>query len=70
MSVKISDRLKRLRKLSGKKLREVSKDTGLSIGYIGDIEKGRTTPSLKTCEKLMLFYGCISLSVLFDGVEL
>jgi transcriptional regulator with XRE-family HTH domain len=68
--MKINERLRRLRKECNMKLREVSKYTDLSISFISDIERGRTAPSLETCKKLARTYGCISLSDLFEGVEL
>ena len=67
--MKISERLKALRKQHGLKLREISKETGLSVSYISDIERGRTMPSLETCGKLAEVYG-VSLSNLFRGVEI
>lgn len=65
--MKISDRLKSLRAEHGLKLREVSKKTGLSISYISDIERGRTSPSLATCFKFAKLYK-MALSELFKKV--
>lgn len=67
--MKISERLKVLRKRHGLKLREISELTGLSVSYISDIERGRTMPSVETCGKLAEVYG-VSLSNLFRGVEI
>jgi transcriptional regulator with XRE-family HTH domain len=64
----ISDQIKRLRKASSLKLRELSAKTGLSISYLNDLEHGRQNPSLETCSKLAMVYG-LSLSKLFDGVD-
>lgn len=67
--MKISERLKQLRKLHGLKLREVSQKTGLSLSYVSDLERGRQNPSLETCKKLSEVYK-ISLSKLFENVNL
>lgn len=66
--MKISERIKELRKVHGWKLRDVSSRTGLSVGYLGDIEHGRTDPSLKTCQKICDCY-LIELSDLFVNVS-
>lgn len=42
-----------------KKLREVSEDTGISVSYLSDIERGRTLPSLKTLITLCDYYGIV-----------
>ncbi len=49
--------LRRLRKNSQLKLREVSAATNLSISFLSDMERDRTKPSLDTLEKLASFYG-------------
>lgn len=67
--MKVSERLKSLRKQHGLKLREVSKKTGLSISYISDLERGRQNPSLETCQKLATVYK-IGLSEMFVDVKL
>ena len=68
LKMEISERLLWFRKSCGKKLREVSADTGLSVGYISDVERGRTSPSLKTC-KIFADYYEVTLSILFSGVN-
>lgn len=65
----IGERLKNLRQRSGKKLINISDDTGLSVSYLSDIERGRTNPSLETCMKLAEVYG-VTLAQLFQGIEL
>ena len=67
--MKISDRLKALRKQHSLKLREISKQTDLSISYISDIERGRTMPSLETCGKLAAYYG-MTISKFLEGVKI
>lgn len=44
--------LRFLRKARQMTLREVAEDTGLSVSFISDIERGRTRPSLATLQKL------------------
>lgn len=39
-----------------KTLQEVSKDTGISLSFLSDIEQGRTLPSLKTLLTLIDYY--------------
>ncbi len=67
--MKISERLKQLRKLHGLKLREVSQKTGLSLSYVSDLERGRQNPSLETCQKLATVYK-VTLSEMFADVKL
>jgi len=66
--MKISERIKSLRKQSGLKLREISATTGLSISYVSDLERGRQNPSLETCWKLCAVYK-ITLSELFKDIN-
>lgn len=66
--MKISERLRYYRRSRKKKLREVSAGTDLSVSYISDIERGRTLPSLATCQLLADFYG-VTLTLMFSGVE-
>lgn len=67
--MKISERLKQLRKLHGLKLREVSEKTGLSLSYVSDLERGRQNPSLETCQKFATIYK-ITLSKMFEDIKL
>ncbi len=50
------------------KLRQVSMATKLSVSFLSDIERDRTLPSLKTCQKLVDQYGK-NMSMLFAGVR-
>ena len=64
----IPKRLKALRKQHGFTLKTVSALSGLSVGYLGDIEVGRTVPSLPTLEALMNVYG-LTLVLSFKELE-
>ncbi len=50
-------RLRQLRKANGWTLADVAARTGLSVSFLSDIERGRTSPSLDTLEKLAGVYG-------------
>jgi DNA-binding XRE family transcriptional regulator len=63
----IGSRLKQLRTEAGKSLKQVSRKTGVSLGYIHQIESGRNIPSLDILEKLCVGYG-IKLSDLFLAI--
>lgn len=60
--------LRDCRKSQGKTLREIAEVTGLSVSFISDIERGRTAPSLKTCEAFSSAYG-VPLFVMFAPKE-
>lgn len=68
----IPNRLKALRKQHGITLKTLSALTGLSIGYLGDIEAGRTVPTLQTLDALLNAYGLtliLSFKVNDEGLE-
>ena len=46
------------REKNGMKLWQVSAESGLSVSFISDIERGRSVPSLATIEKLCKVYDC------------
>lgn len=48
--MKLHERLKELRSHKDLTLREVAERSGLSVSYLSDIERGRTTPTLNTIE--------------------
>lgn len=50
--MKLQDRLKELRTSKDLTLKGVSKRSGVSVSYLSDIERGRTTPTLNTLEAL------------------
>ena len=66
--MQIGEALRAYRITRKKKLHEVASAAGISVSFLSDIERGRTLPSLETCQALCNFYG-ISLSWLFSGVE-
>jgi transcriptional regulator with XRE-family HTH domain len=46
------------------RLREVATNTGLSVSFLSDLERGKGTPSLDTLQKLGEFYGLTVTEVL------
>lgn len=50
--MKLQDRLKELRMARDLTLKGVADVTGLSVSYLSDIERGRTTPTLNTLESI------------------
>ena len=48
--------LRAIRKSQRHTLSKVSEETGLSVSFLSDLERGRTRPSLDTLEKLAVFY--------------
>lgn len=50
--MKLQDRLKELRTNKDLTLKGVAERSGLSVSYLSDIERGRTTPTLNTLEAL------------------
>jgi transcriptional regulator with XRE-family HTH domain len=67
--MKLHDRLKEIRKEREFTLLQVKERTGLSVSYLSDLERGRTSnPTLDTLEKLALCYG-LTLPDLVTGVE-
>lgn len=66
--VKLGSELRRLRKSRRLTLANVGEETGLSVSFLSDVERGRTKPSLDTLEKLADFYG-VSVSEILLGTE-
>lgn len=52
----LGDRLRELRRQHAMTLVEISRTTGLSVSYLSDLERSRTTPSLDTLERLAACY--------------
>ncbi len=50
--MKLQDRLKELRTYNDLTLKMVAERSGLSVSYLSDIERGRTTPTLNTVEAI------------------
>lgn len=66
----IGQHLSYLREHNNLSLRDLSALTGgLSIGYLSDIEHGRTTPSIESVEKLAGAFG-MSVPVFMGGADL
>src|SRR5690606_11465465 len=51
--MKLQDRLKELRTNRDLTLKGVAERSGLSVSYLSDIERGRTTPTLNTLEVIV-----------------
>lgn len=60
----LSDRLREVRRQTGKTLVEVAGATALSVSYLSDLERGRTNPSLETLNRLSSFYGLSTAAML------
>lgn len=67
--VALGARLRELRKARRATLADVARETGISVSFLSDIEKGRTLPSLETAQSLADFYR-MSLSGLLSGIRI
>lgn len=65
----LGTRLKQLRKDADLTLKDLAERTGYAIGYLSDIEQGRTLPSLTA---LKVIAGAFDMSVVMflNGVDL
>lgn len=66
-TTRLHQKLRALRKKATLTLRELGQKADLSISYLSDIERGRTTPSLETCQKLASVY-LMDLGALFKNI--
>jgi transcriptional regulator with XRE-family HTH domain len=66
--MKLEERVRELRTQHRLTLKDLSESTGLSVSYLSDIERGRTTPSLNTLEALSVAFD-ISVADLLSGVD-
>lgn len=66
--MQLAHRLRELRKQNKSTLKELSNATDLSISYLSDIERGRTTPSLETIKTIANAFE-ISVVDLLSGVD-
>ena len=66
--MRLKDRLRELRKTRDLTLKNLAEETGLSVSYLSDIERGRTNPSLKTMEALASALD-VTMQMLLTGVE-
>jgi transcriptional regulator with XRE-family HTH domain len=65
----LGERLRQLRERWEDTLKVIADETGLSVSYLSDIERGRTEPSLKTLAKLARAYH-INVPALLAPVDL
>lgn len=63
----IADALRRFRKQHGLTLAQLSKQTGLSMSYLSDIERGKTKPTLDTFSNIITSYGATATIKICDG---
>lgn len=63
----LGQRIRELRSVKGETLKETSTGTNLSVSYLSDIERGRTSPSLQTLETIAGHFD-ISITDLLAGV--
>jgi transcriptional regulator with XRE-family HTH domain len=61
--------LKEARKRAGKTLREVAEATGMSIGFISDIEHGRKRTTVDVLEKMQISLGVTDNSLINAAQE-
>lgn len=66
--MQIGERLRNFRKSQQMTLAQVSKKTGLSLSFISDIERGRTMPSVETCQRFCNCYAT-TISLMFKNVR-
>ncbi len=64
----LGQRIRELRHLKQVTLKQIGTNTDLSVSYLSDIERGRTSPSLQTLEVLAQYFD-ISVADLLVGVE-
>lgn len=66
--MKLEERIRELRSHYNLTLKDLAGLTGLSVSYLSDIERGRTTPSLSTLEALANAFQ-LSIVDLLSGVD-
>lgn len=65
----LGEKLRMLRKSTRElTLVEVAKETGLSVSFLSDLERGQTRPSLDTLEKLSKFYR-VNINELIETID-
>lgn len=55
--MQLGDRIRELRKIKGATLKDVSDATELSVSFLSDVERNRTTPSLGSLNILSQYFG-------------
>ncbi len=68
LNPKLGQVLKRFRKASNLRLRDVQDKCGLSLGYVSAIERGKNLPSLDALVRLASVYA-IPASEVFTAIE-
>lgn len=66
--MKLEDRFKELRSFYDLTLKDVAAKSGLSVSYLSDIERGRTTPSLTALEQISHAFE-LSVADFLSGVD-
>jgi XRE family transcriptional regulator, regulator of sulfur utilization len=66
--MKLHERLRELRTANDLTLKDLAERTQLSVSYLSDMERGRTSPSLSTLEGLAKAFG-ITVTDLLSGVD-
>lgn len=66
----LSERLRRTRIKSELTLKEVGQQTGLSVSFLSEIERGKTNPSFETIQKLAKYYRVPIKDLMPDGNRL
>ena len=68
LDMKLEARVRELRKKQNLTLKDLAGYTNLSVSYLSDIERGRTTPSLSTLESLSRVFN-LSVADFLSGVD-
>ena len=64
--MRLGEKIRMIRKLKKWKLKKVASETGLSISYLSDLERGRCRPSLKTLYKIASAYNMNAYGLLIN----
>ncbi len=62
----LGEKLKALRKSSKLTLKQLSEEVNLSVAFISDIERNKTSPSIKSLAVLAEYYGITASEILKD----
>lgn len=66
--MKLGERIRELRRQEEETLVELGDGTGLSVSYLSDLERGRTSPSLQTLQTLAAHFD-LTVTDLLAGVD-
>jgi len=64
----VGQKLRQLRKARGRSLKQLSDEAGISIGFVSQIERGLSSPSVRTLVRLADVLG-VSMGELFSGID-